>query len=143
MNDQVTIFIWKRKNFFAFYIQPGHILHVNKGWNDTEASCRLGSGQGWEQAETYSSFVLLPIQVFAYEYTCSTTRLCILQFTHDRFWAFGQTWRQSKDSDYKFGSALTTWPPVSVKVLHGNLMSFSRKVCQGSFKASLSWNFGW
>ena len=25
---------------------------VNKGWNDTEASTRCGSGQGWEQAET-------------------------------------------------------------------------------------------
>ena len=67
------------------------LQQVNKGWNDTKASSRSGSGQGWEQAETYSLFVLLPIQVFAYEYTCSTTRLCILQFTHDRFRAFGQT----------------------------------------------------
>ena len=59
-------------------------------WNDTQALFRWGSGQGWEQAETNSSFVLLPIQVFAYECTCSTTCLCLPQFTHDRFQAFGQ-----------------------------------------------------
>ena len=41
------------------------IRQVNKGWNHTAASSRWGSGQEWEQATTYSLFVLLPIQVFA------------------------------------------------------------------------------
>ena len=66
-------------------IIPCQKIQINKGWNDTETSSWRGSGQGWEQAETYSSFVLLPIQVFTYEYTCTITRLCMLQFTHDRF----------------------------------------------------------
>jgi hypothetical protein len=54
---------------------------------------RPGGGQARDgsKPKSYSSFVLLPIKVFAYEYICSTTRLCILQFTHDRFRAFGQT----------------------------------------------------
>ena len=30
-----------------------------------------------------------------YEYTCGSTRLCILKFTHDGFQAFGQTWGAS------------------------------------------------
>ena len=43
-----------------FTAQEG--FQVNKGWNDTEALSRWGSGQGWEQAETRVSggiFILI------------------------------------------------------------------------------------
>ena len=46
---------------------------------------------GWVGVERLFPVSLVANEgLYIEEYTCSTTRLCILQFTHDRFRAFGK-----------------------------------------------------
>ena len=54
------------------------------------------------------------------EYTWTSTQLYILQFIHDRLAMFWLIMRQFCYSHTMFNSTLTTQPPLTVNVWHGN-----------------------